>query len=286
MAQPLSQENATGAPPENLIPANESERLAAVRRYDILDTPPDGACDRITAIAARLFDVPISIISIVDHDRIWFKSHHGLSATETGRDPGLCASTILRDEVHVLPDATCDVHALANPLVAGEFGLRFYAGVPLRTSDGFNLGTLCVIDKEPREVSTEEIAHLNDLASVVMDQLELRLAARKSEEAARQRRQVLQTALAASETGTFRFDPSKNEFLEFDENLKRLFGIASDEPVGGVEDFLVRVHPDDLPAVAPAVERTCREGVDFEMEYRVIHPDGSIHWLLDRAKMG
>ena len=150
---------------ENLIPANEPERLAAVGRYDILDTPPDGTFDRITAAAARLFNVPISIVSIVDRDRIWFKSHHGLSTTEIGRDPGLCASAILRDGPHILPDAKPDVHALANPLVAGEFGLRFYAGVPLRTHDGFNLGTLCVIDKEPRAVSADQIAHLEDLAS-------------------------------------------------------------------------------------------------------------------------
>ncbi|MGH6839172.1 MAG: PAS domain S-box protein [Methylocella sp.] len=186
MAKPqaLLREDATGATPENPVPANESERLAAVRRYDILDTPPDGACDRITAIAARLFNVPISIISVVDRDRIWFKSRHGVSATEIGRDPGLCASVVLRNEPRILPDAKIDPHALANPLVAGEFGLRFYAGVPLRTRDGFNLGTLCVIDKEPREISAEEIALLEDLASVVMDQLELRLAARKAIEAA------------------------------------------------------------------------------------------------------
>ena len=163
-----------------IIPQNESHRIEAVRRYDILDTPPDGAFDRITAIAARRFDVPISIISIVDHDRIWFKSHHGLAVKQIGRDPGLCASTILADIPHVLPNAAVDPRSLANPLVAGEFGLRFYAGVPLRTHDGFNLGTLCVIDKEPRPVNQGQIDDLRDLASVVMDQMELRLSARQA----------------------------------------------------------------------------------------------------------
>ncbi len=178
MGKPSLSTAEQGLTAENLTPADEPARLAAVKRYDILDTPPDGSFDRITAHAARLFNVPISIVSIVDHDRIWFKSHHGLSVTEIGRDPGLCASAILRDDPRILPDARCDLHALANPLVAGEFGLRFYAGVPLRTHDGFNLGTLCVIDKEPRQVSADEIAHLEDLASIVMDQLELRLSAR------------------------------------------------------------------------------------------------------------
>jgi two-component sensor histidine kinase len=164
----------------SIIPADEVSRMAAVRRYDILDTPPDGAFDRITTIAARRFDVPISIISIVDHDRIWFKSHHGLDVKEIARAPGLCASAILSQLPHVLPNAAIDPRSLANPLVAGDFGLRFYVGVPLRTQDGFNLGTLCVIDKEPRPVDQERIDDLKDLASVVMDQMELRLSARQA----------------------------------------------------------------------------------------------------------
>jgi two-component sensor histidine kinase len=164
------------------LPANEPERLAAVRRYDILDTPPDGAFDRITKVAAGLFDVPIAIVSIVDQDRIWFKSHHGLEATEIPRGPGLCASAILDSKPWVLNDAKYDPRALANPLVAGEFGLRFYAGVPLRSAEGFNLGTLCVIDREPREVAEAEIERLSELAAIVMDELELRLAARKAVE--------------------------------------------------------------------------------------------------------
>jgi two-component sensor histidine kinase len=163
-----------------LCPEEEVQRLAAVRRYDILDTPPDGSFDRITAIAARLFSVPISIISLVDHDRIWFKSHHGLDVEQIDRAPGLCASAILQADPWILPDAKADIRSLANPLVAGKFGLRFYAGVPLRTSDGFNLGTLCVIDREPRTVTEQQIAYLKDLASAVIDQMELRLSARRA----------------------------------------------------------------------------------------------------------
>jgi two-component sensor histidine kinase len=163
----------------NIVPisGDEQSRLAAVRRYDLLDTPPDGMFDRVTAIAARLFSVPISIISLVDKDRIWFKSHHGLDVKQIGRDPGLCASAILQADPWILNDAKVDPRSLANPLVAGDFGLRFYVGVPLRTHDGFNLGTLCVIDREPRSVTEEQIANLRDLASTVMDQMELRISA-------------------------------------------------------------------------------------------------------------
>ena len=166
------------------IPATELQRLAAVRRYAILDTPPDGAFDRVTALAARRFSVPISIISIVDHDRIWFKSHYGVEIKQIGREPGLCASAILTDQPYLLPDAKLDVRSLAHPLVAGAFGLRFYAAVPLRTHDAHNLGTLCVIDKEPRPIDVQQIEDLKDLASIVMDQIELHLSARLAVEQA------------------------------------------------------------------------------------------------------
>jgi sigma-B regulation protein RsbU (phosphoserine phosphatase) len=161
-----------------IIPADEEGRLEAIRRYDILDTPPDGAFDRVTALAARHFNVPISIVSIVDTDRIWFKSHHGVEVEQIGRDPGLCASAILGNEPWVVEDAAVDPRTLANPLVAGDFGLRFYAGAPLTTRDGYNLGTLCVLDHEPRTLTAEEASTLEDMAAIVMDELELRLSAR------------------------------------------------------------------------------------------------------------
>lgn len=154
--------------------------MEAVRRYDVLDSPPDGAFDRITALAARLLGAPISIVSIVDTDRIWFKSHHGIDLEQISRDPGLCASAILQYEPWLVADARVDPRTLANPLVAGEFGLRFYAGFPLTSFDGHNLGTLCVIGQEPRELAADEVATMQDLAAVVMDQLELRLSARRT----------------------------------------------------------------------------------------------------------
>lgn len=169
----------TALPPGAPVAADEEGRMNAVRRYQLLDTPPDGAFDRITAMAARVFDVPIALVSVVDHDRIWFKSRHGLSARQVGRDAGLCASAILNDVPWVVTDARADPRALANPLVAGAMGLQFYAGVPLTTRDGHNLGTLCVLDREPRHVTEAEVATLEDLAAMVMSELELRLDSRR-----------------------------------------------------------------------------------------------------------
>jgi GAF domain-containing protein len=163
-----------------IVPEDEEERLAAVRRYEILDTPPDGAFDRITRLASSILEMPIAIVTVVDHDRIWFKSAHGVDGVqEIDRDPGLCASAILSTDPWIVNDAQVDARTLANPLVAGEFGLRFYAASQLRTADGYNLGTLCVIDREPRELDQSQVQVLEDLGALVVDELELRLAARK-----------------------------------------------------------------------------------------------------------
>lgn len=162
------------------VPApDEAARLEAVHRYQILDTPQDGAFDRITSLASRLFSVPIAIVSVVDQDRIWFKSHHGLDVDEVDREPGLCASAILQNEPWIIEDARLDSRALSNPLVVGELGLQFYAGIPLHTRDGYNLGTLCIIDRHPRTLSHQDLTTLEDLAAIVMHDLEQRMQSRQ-----------------------------------------------------------------------------------------------------------
>ncbi len=156
----------------------EDARIKSLKKYDILDTPPDGSFDRITKLAAKLLNVPIAIVTLVDTDRIWFKSRYGLDVQQIGRDPGLCASAILSDDFYEVNNALIDPRTLSNPLVASEFGLRFYAAVPLKVRDGHNLGTLCVIDKQPRHLSETQKETLGYLADILIDQLELRLAAR------------------------------------------------------------------------------------------------------------
>lgn len=161
------------------VPApDEAARLEAVHRYQILDTPQDGAFDRITSLASRLFSVPIAIVSVVDQDRIWFMSHHGLDVAEVDREPGLCASAILQNDPWIIEDARLDSRALSNPLV-GELGLQFYAGIPLHTRDGYNLGTLCIIDRQPRTLSHQDLTTLEDLAAIVMHDLEQRMQSRQ-----------------------------------------------------------------------------------------------------------
>ena len=161
---------------------NEQERLAVVRRYDILDTPPEEAFDRVTRIAARLLKMQAAFISIVDEDRIWFKSCKGVDVGQVRRETSLCASCILQENPLLVADTKVDSRTGANPPVIGELDIRFYLGSPLRTRDGFNLGTLCVVDRVPRTVSDAEVTVLVDLAAVVMDELEFRLAAKRAEQ--------------------------------------------------------------------------------------------------------
>ncbi|MEU1037873.1 GAF domain-containing SpoIIE family protein phosphatase [Streptomyces sp. NPDC005551] len=188
------------APSERLTASAEVARMAAVRRYDILDTPPDGAYDRVAALAARLFEVPVATVTIVDEDRIWFKAAHGLEGvSEIGRDPGLCASAVLRDDTTVIPDTLLDPAACSNPLVTGPMGVRFYAAAPIITADGHRLGTVNVLDTRPREISEADASTLEDLAAVVRDQLELRLSALRAVRAEQERRQVEEEARQRAE---------------------------------------------------------------------------------------
>ncbi|WP_426061251.1 GAF domain-containing protein [Hymenobacter sp. B1770] len=178
--------------------SHETARLAALKRYDILDTPPDGSMNRLTALASKMFNMPIAIISMVDEDRIWFKSLHGLEAEQIDRGGGLCDSAILSEDVYIVEDARSDPRTLTNPMVVGEMGMRFYAASPLTTHDGHRLGTFCLIDQRPRYLNQEQQRMLQDLAAIAMDEIELRLAARTATAASTRRVAELERELELS----------------------------------------------------------------------------------------
>ncbi len=158
------------------IPENEAKRLELLKLYRILDTPPEESFDRITRIVAETIGVPIALVSIVDRERQWFKSKVGLDASETPRDLAFCAHAILGDDVFVVEDASKDARFADNPLVASDPNIRFYAGAPLKTAEGLNLGTLCAIDRHARKLSAKHRQLLQDLAHLVVDEMELRIA--------------------------------------------------------------------------------------------------------------
>lgn len=156
-------------PPPTL--QDESARLAALHALDILDSEPEERFDRITRMARRLFDVPIALVSLVDADRQWFKSCQGLAVSETPREISFCGHTIVQDEMLIVPDALLDERFADNPLVVDEPHIRFYAGCPVAQRDGYKMGTLCLIDHRPRELSPEDLTMFADLAAMVEQEL-------------------------------------------------------------------------------------------------------------------
>jgi GAF domain-containing protein len=160
---------------DNVSP-EEQRRLEAVRRYRLVDQPAEDAYDRIAFVAGAIFDAPIATVSLVEQDRVWLAACQGLTGVrEVGREPGLCASVIAQDDVYVINNAAVDPRTLEHPLVRGELGLRFYAAAPIRTHDGYRLGTVNVIDNRPRDATKRQLTALEHLASMVADELELRL---------------------------------------------------------------------------------------------------------------
>ncbi len=197
------------------LPIDEKKRLAALQGYDILDTDPEQSFDDITLLASQICDTPTASITLVDENRQWFKSKVGLAANETPRDIAFCAQTILQEDLLEVQDAQADERFASNPLVTGDPPIRFYAGYPLVVADGHALGALCVIDRVPRHLTTEQKTALRVLAHQVIVQLELRrsLKAKINGEA----------QLRASELGYRRlFEAAKDGILILDVDTGRI----------------------------------------------------------------
>ena len=156
------------------IPADEDQRLRDLERHGVIGMASDEHFERIVELASSIFQVPMSLISLVEKDRQWFLTRKGLAATETPRTMAFCAHAIADDQVLVVPDARADERFCTNPLVMNEPHIRFYAGAPLHSPDGHNLGTLCVIDQQPRQPSNEQLHQLQLLSELVMREIELR----------------------------------------------------------------------------------------------------------------
>ncbi len=164
-------------------PGNEAERLAALKEYQILDTAAERMYDDLTLLAAHLCHVPIALISLVDHSRQWFKSKVGLHRQQTPRDVAFCAHTILHSDPLIVKDATKDARFADNPLVLRVPKIRFYAGFPLTTPEGFALGTLCAIDRRPHQLTPAQTHAMQALSGQVMALLELRRVSARLAEA-------------------------------------------------------------------------------------------------------
>lgn len=164
----------------------EQDRLKKLLEYQILDTPEEADFDELVKLASSICNTPISLVSLIDDKRQWFKAHVGLAVRETAREISFCQNAILTNELYIVEDAAHDKRYANNPLVTGDPNIGFYAGMPLTTDDGFNLGTICVIDKEPRILNSQQQEALKIIAKQVIKLLELKLSVLREKETSKQ----------------------------------------------------------------------------------------------------
>jgi PAS domain S-box-containing protein len=266
------------------LPANELERLAALARYRVLDTPAEAGFDDLTSLAAQIFDCPIATVSLVDRDREWFKSRIGVAACEADRSPAFCSHTILEPDWLIVPDTHLDERFRDNPMVLGPPFLRFYAGVPLRTPDGLALGALCVKDIRPREVSTRQMQALQALGRQVVSQLELRASAFELAESAEVHRRLegrWESLTSQLPVGVFETD-AEGRCTYVNQRWQELSGIGFADAMG--DGWARTVHPEDLARCLDDWANSLRNEQEFVSRWRFRRPDGSIRWVEGRAR--
>jgi len=269
------------------MPWNEQERLEALRSYEVLDTPPEASFDDITQLAAQLCGTPISLIALIDAERIWLKSRTGIVDTlEVPRDTAFCGRAVLRPELHVVADTLAHPHLAQHPLVAAPPYLRFYAGAPLITPEGVTLGTVCVADVVPRQLSAAQLRSLEALARQVVSQLELR------------RMNLVQTRLIEElQTSSERFSVlqhATNDIVwdwdlatgrvSWNERVSEVLGYPPQDVRQDSGWWPSLVHPDDRDRVSESFRRAVHGGKTlWSDEYRLRRANGTYARVLDRG---
>jgi two-component system sensor histidine kinase/response regulator len=262
------------------LPPNEGERLEALHRYQILDSPPEPGFDDITLLASHICGTPIAMISLVDEKRQWMKSKIGVTTSETPRDYAFCAFAISQTGVFAVEDALEDERFVNNPFVTGDPHIRFYAGAPLLTPGGQALGMLCVIDQIPHELTESQRAALQALSRQVMAQMELRSTANKAfavlQEETRER---ARTEHAYSQIMNHSLDvicafDAEGRFLRVSRACEAVWGYKAEELIG--RPFLDFVHPDDRVRTMNSDEAVLSGVPEKEFENRYVRRDGSV----------
>lgn len=244
-------------------PPNEKQRLARLQALSVLDTAAEPLFDSLVQAAALVAGAPIALVSLIDAERQWFKANHGLGdATETPRDAAFCAHAILGDEIFEVPDTRLDPKFVDNPLVVGNPGIRFYAGAPLTLTDGLRMGTLCVIDRKPRMLTSNQREILTQLAHAASQALEQRVLAHERTEGLRGEAlasEKLVHLLEATGAGTLEWHVDSGE-MHINAHWAALVGRVNDPGAlhSTSSPWLVDVHPDDLPRLRNLFDRHLR----------------------------
>ncbi|MXP41496.1 PAS domain-containing protein [Altererythrobacter soli] len=264
----------------------EADRLAALDRYEILDTPLEPLFDEIVQLAADVCEAPIAVVNFVAQERQWFKAEVGIDARELPLDVSICRHAILQPGLFVVPDLAADSRFASNPLVDQAGGLRFYAGVVLETPEGLPVGTICVLDTRPRPdgLASQQARVLKALARQVMTELELRVSLAEqaaTKRAMRENAERVQLALdAGAIIGTWFWDLPADRF-NIDEQFARSFGIdpaRASHPLS-LDEVIETVHPYDKEGLAAAIKAAIARGGPYAHQYRVRRADGNYYWI-------
>lgn len=275
------------------IPDNEVSRLVALQRYQILDTEAEAAFDELVELAAAICKSPISTITFIDRDREWFKARFGIEDTESPREISFCAHTILKDEPLIVPDALSDERFYDNPFVLEDPPLRFYAAVPLINPEGYALGSLCVIDHVPRELSSEQVRMLKLLGHQVVTLLELRRMTYELESMEMSRQQLDSNLKLehnrfehlADQINAIVYEAEYPSFhvTYINEYAKTLLGYPLDDWLS-IQDFWEKhIHPEDREHTIEYFNSAALRGEDHDLVYRMIASDGSERWVHDKV---
>jgi len=260
------------------LPENEALRLQALRRLQVLDTPREPALDRITRLAADICGAPMARISLVDANRQWFKSAVGTDVCETSRETAFCAHAILRDDILVIPDAKKDPRFRDNPSVTGPPGIRFYAGAPLTTHEGYRIGSLCVEDTIPREITATQLSMLSNLAAIAVDELETRLLKEKVATAERDRRaaeEIYASIVASIREVVFQISED-GRWTFINPAWTHISGYAPEETLH--RNWLDFVLPEDRDLASGMLDGgDCEHGSCETL--RFVHKDGSVVYM-------
>jgi PAS domain S-box-containing protein len=268
--------------PTSISISSESLRQAALRDHAVLSTPPEDRFDRIVQLAAAYFRAPIALVSLIDEDRQWFKSCVGLTVTETPRELAFCDHAIRLGPhaTFIVEDASSDTRFCENPLVLGAPFIRFYAGVVLTTTDGYNLGTLCVIDTVKRPALSEvDLQYLRFLANMVVDQLSYSKARSILEEQS----QLLKSAESMSGVGHWRFDPIA-KLIKWSDEVFRIHGLPVNDAAPSFETIQQFYHEDDRETFTQLVNRAIETGEGYEFQLRIRRSDGGVRHTIAKAE--
>lgn len=266
-----------------LPPYDEEARLAALDEYKVLDTESEQAFDDLSELAAFICDAPVSMVSLVGRDRQFFKAAHNIDIRETSREVSFCAHTLRSPEPMMIPDATQDHRFADNPFVTPQDGVRFYAGAPIVDPNGLVLGTVCVLDYQPRKLETEQLRALQALArqaTALLEQRRLNALHETTSDILNKATTRLNLALDAGDFGTFTWTLETGRFSWENDRMYKLFGRPrSQGPLSAAMLAEKIVQPQERDAFSEATASIEEEGDQLEWSGEILGGDGNIHWI-------